>query len=95
MGAGAPVTVFDCPFNAEVVAGHARLFATPRGVTDAVEADELEPAAARARGLAGQERVAVTYRWDDVADGYEDLVRRLGAGATERRAAAWPPWRRG
>ena len=47
------------------------------------EAAERDPAAAIARGSAGQADVATRYRWSDVADAYEDLARR---------AAQYAPW---
>ena len=40
MGASTRITAFDCVFNREVTAGHARWFTEEAGVVAAVEADE-------------------------------------------------------
>jgi glycosyltransferase involved in cell wall biosynthesis len=84
MGAKAPVTAYDVVFNREVTAGYARLFRMPEGVRHAVEADEDDPAGALERGLQGQCAVASMYRWDDVADGYEQLCWALAVGHGRR-----------
>ncbi|MBO9523183.1 MAG: DUF1972 domain-containing protein [Nocardioidaceae bacterium] len=82
MGCGAPVTAYDVVFNHEVTAGHARFFADPTAVTRAIRADDSDPDAAAARGIRGREHVAEAYRWDDVADRYERMLRELAATRT-------------
>jgi glycosyltransferase involved in cell wall biosynthesis len=80
LGAGAPVVAFDVDFNREVIGDAGLFFADDAEVTTALKQVEADPAEARERGKAGRAAVAERYRWDDVADGYEDLCRRLLAG---------------
>lgn len=80
MGAGAPVTAYDVVFNREVTGGHARLFTSPHDIAAALAADEADPGGAAERGAKGRSHAEATYRWDDVADGYERLCRSLGRG---------------
>ena len=77
MGAGAPVTAYDVVFNREVAGAAGVFFTDPAGVARACQAAESDPLATAARGLAGQSDVASRYRWDDVADRYEDLAEEL------------------
>ncbi len=77
LGAGAPVSAYDVVFNREVAAGAGAYFTTPAEVAALFEAAEADPAAARARGSAGQSDVANRYRWSEVADAYEGLAREL------------------
>ncbi len=74
MGAGAPVTAYDCVFNREVTGGDALWFTDVAGVAAAVNADE---SARDERGLRAQARAAEHYRWEDVIDGYSQLCARL------------------
>lgn len=74
LGCAAPVTAFDVDFNHEVTAGHARFFDDSTSVAGAITADEADPGTAAGRGRAGQEHAAATYRWDDVADRYLQLL---------------------
>jgi glycosyltransferase involved in cell wall biosynthesis len=74
MGAGAPVTAYDCVFNREVTGGDAVWFTDVAGVAAAVNADE---SARDERGLRAQARAAEHYRWEDVIDGYSQLCARL------------------
>lgn len=86
MGAAAPVAAYDVVFNREVAAGAARWFRDEAGVAVACQEAEADPAAAAARGRAGQADVAVRYRWDDVADGYALLAEELrGLRVSTRR----------
>jgi glycosyltransferase involved in cell wall biosynthesis len=78
MGAGAPVSVHDVVFNREVAVDHARVWTTPADVGGAVVADEADVPAALERGAKGRGHVELTYRWDEVTTGYEELVRALG-----------------
>lgn len=77
MGAGAGVVAFAVDFNEDIVGEHGRYFSGPEEVALAVEQAEADPEAVRAGGEAGQGHVAAHYRWDDVADGYVELCRRL------------------
>jgi glycosyltransferase involved in cell wall biosynthesis len=77
MGAGAPVSAYDVVFNREVTGEHARTWATPAGVRAAVLADEADVAGAVERGAKGRGHVELTYRWDEVTAGYEDLARAI------------------
>lgn len=77
LGCGAPVTAYDVIFNREVTSGHARFFRTARDVAKALEEDDREPWAARARGARGKSHVAATYNWDDVADRYERMLKLI------------------
>jgi glycosyltransferase involved in cell wall biosynthesis len=77
MGAGAPVTAYDVVFNREVTDARARYFSSADDVASAVEADESDTAQALRRGVAHRQFAQETYRWDDVADGYESLCLKL------------------
>lgn len=80
MGAGAPVIGFDVVFNREVVGDELPVFDSPESVAARVEWAEGNVGWMRDHGLAGQQRAAERYRWDDVARGYADLADRLAAG---------------
>lgn len=77
LGCAAPVTAFDVNFNREVTDGHARFFDDPTSVASAILADDADPEAAVRRGRAGQEHAGSTYRWDDVAERYLQLLTRI------------------
>jgi glycosyltransferase involved in cell wall biosynthesis len=77
LGCAAPVTAYDVNFNREVTNGHARFFVSPGDVTAAIEADENDPATSLGRGLAGQQHAAQAYRWDDVAERYEEMLLEI------------------
>jgi glycosyltransferase involved in cell wall biosynthesis len=81
MGAGAPVSAYDVNFNREVTDGYALLWRAPSELGAAVLADEADRDAAAERGEKGRSHAGLTYRWDDVAAGYEDLCRALLEGA--------------
>ena len=85
MGAGAPVVAFDVTFNREVAGSAGVWFTDPAGVARACRAAEDDPQSAAARGRQGRADVAVRYRWDDVAAGYEALAAEL-VGLSTRRA---------
>ncbi len=80
MGAGAPVSVFDCPFNREVTAGCATFFRDPSEVGEAVLAAEADENAAHERGERGRAHAAATYRWEEVAKAYDDLAQAIVVG---------------
>lgn len=84
MGAGAPSLAYDVSFNREVLQLAGRYFHTPDDIARLVERAEQDPPGERARGEAGRER-AKDYDWDDVADAYEALCRRLAARVPVRR----------
>ncbi|MFT3876997.1 MAG: DUF1972 domain-containing protein [Propioniciclava sp.] len=79
IGAGAATTAFDVAFNREVVGADGLFFGDPADVAKAVERAEADVDDQLSRGERLQER-ARAYDWDHVADGYEDLARRLVAG---------------
>lgn len=74
MGAGAPVTAYDCIFNREVTGGYARWFVDEQGVAEAVMADD-EQRGQRGRKL--RARAESEYRWQNVIDGYAQLCEEL------------------
>ncbi|WP_152187767.1 DUF1972 domain-containing protein [Georgenia satyanarayanai] len=76
IGAGAPTLAFDVPFNRDVLGDAGTYFSSPADVRAALEVAELDPPGQRARGALLRER-ARDYRWDDVADSYEQLCLRL------------------
>jgi glycosyltransferase involved in cell wall biosynthesis len=85
LGAAAPVTAYDVVFNREVAAGSGLWFHDQAGVARACEVVEADPAAAAARGHAGQVDVARRYRWDDVAATYAGLADELVSTRRARR----------
>ena len=88
MGAGTCVLAYDSNFNREVLSEHGVFFDDEKTVAALVEAAEAEPGEHRSRGLALQQRAASTYRWDDVATGYEQLALDVAAGASRRGEAS-------
>ncbi|MBM7807380.1 glycosyltransferase involved in cell wall biosynthesis [Geodermatophilus bullaregiensis] len=84
IGAGAAVTAFDVDFNREVVRDAGRYFRTPRDVARELAAVEADAEGTRRAGRRAR-ILAARYDWDDVADGYEELARRLVAGEVPAR----------
>lgn len=84
MGAGRAVLAYDVSFNREVLTGRAGFFAGAGDLAAQLEAAEDEPEAAYATGRLHRQRAERVYRWDDVADAYEQLCRRLASGVTQR-----------
>jgi glycosyltransferase involved in cell wall biosynthesis len=82
MGAGAAVTAYDAVFNREVMNGHARYWTEEHELSLAVAADENDVTGTLERGEKGRDHAEVTYRWDEVADQYEDLCRALTTQGT-------------
>ncbi|WP_448642508.1 DUF1972 domain-containing protein [Geodermatophilus sp. URMC 63] len=78
IGAGAAVTAFDVDFNREVVRDAGRWFRTPQDVARELAAAEADPEGTRRAGQRARVHAA-RYDWDAVADGYEELARRLAA----------------
>lgn len=84
MGAGAAAVAWDVRFNREVIGEDGRFFAAPADVARQVEDAESDPVASERYGASLRDRAALAYRWDDVADGYEDLAQRLAKGVSRR-----------
>ena len=76
IAAGRPVTAFDVRFNREVLGKAGRYFTSAEDVCRLVEETEDDDSVARERGERLAERAA-QYDWDDVADRYEALCRRI------------------
>ena len=87
MGASSAVLAWDVVFNREVLGEHGRFFGTPAELAPLLEQAEADSDASAKRGRLLQDRAATTYRWDDVAQAYEDLARRLAAGQSTRGRA--------
>jgi len=86
MGAGANVIAWDVNFNREVLGGTGQFFGTAAQLAPLIEDAEATPDAARERGTSARDRAAGTYRWDEVAKGYEQLCQELSARTRTRRA---------
>lgn len=90
MGAGTATIAFDVPFNREVLDGDGWFFTSPDEAAASFERAEADADGTRASGRRAQQRARAAFRWDEVADAYEDLARRLSAGhsvhGTARRA---------
>ena len=86
MAAGAAISAFDVEFNREVAGTTARYFSSAPQLARLVEESEQEWPRAAARGQAARERVAARYRWDDVADSYEQLCRDLARARRTTRS---------
>ena len=87
LGAGAATTAFDVIFNREVLGESGLYFAGADDVARLVEQSEADVEGTRARGQQSAERASL-YDWDDVADRYEALCRRLVAQRSGRRVKA-------
>ncbi|GAB2455688.1 glycosyltransferase family protein [Jatrophihabitans fulvus] len=83
MGSAAPTIALDVVFNREVLTGTGRYFRDAEGVRAEIERAEARPSETIARGLASQV-AARRYDWDDVADKYEALCRRLASRELRR-----------
>lgn len=79
IGAGAAVVAYDVDFNREVVERVGRYFSDAADVATLLEAAESDPAAVALEGKRASE-LAEGYNWDDVTDGYEQLVLGLAGG---------------
>ena len=78
IGAGTAVDAFDVPFNREVLGDAGRYWSDADDVAALVASAEADPAAHLERGGLSLERARL-YDWDEVADRYEALARRLAA----------------
>ncbi|PHP53650.1 DUF1972 domain-containing protein [Actinomyces ruminis] len=84
IGAGAAVDAFDVSFNREVLGDAGRYWATAADVAALVASAEADPDNQAQRGEKSRTRAAL-YDWDQVADRYEALCRRLAAERPRRR----------
>lgn len=83
MGAATPVAAFDVVFNREVLRNAGVYFDDAVELGAILREVEADPQPAVDRGCAGQRRIAESYDWDQVADGYEQLCRELFAARRE------------
>lgn len=83
IGAGVAVDAFDVSFNQEVLADAGRYWTTAQDVTALVTSAEADPEGQARRALRSRERAA-RYDWDEVADRYEELCRRLAVDGPRR-----------
>ena len=88
MGAGSAVLAFDVSFNRDVAGEHGLYFAGSDRLARQFEEAEAHREAFYARGEHLRERARTTYRWDDVAAGYANLLQRLVDGETNRGSAS-------
>jgi glycosyltransferase involved in cell wall biosynthesis len=79
MGAGRPVLYYDCPENREVAgnAGRRFDFSGPRTLEKVLQELIEDEAALAGLGARSRHRVEQRYRWSDVADAYERVLRDL------------------
>jgi glycosyltransferase involved in cell wall biosynthesis len=87
VGAGAATIAYDVGFNREVLEGTGTYFSTATDVAARVAEAEADPEGTRARGRAARRR-AKHYDWDEVADRYEELLRRLAVEGPRRHRPA-------
>jgi glycosyltransferase involved in cell wall biosynthesis len=80
IGASVPVVAYDVAFNREVVNGNGLYFDDEDSLADAIREVEAQPELNTKRGRKAHEEVSARFRWDLVADGYEQLCRDLAAG---------------
>ena len=80
MGARTAVIGYDVQFNREVLDDQAWFFVDSTDLVTHFSTLENEPEAVDRLAAGNQRRAEVAFRWDDVADGYEDLAQRLAAG---------------
>jgi glycosyltransferase involved in cell wall biosynthesis len=86
IGAATAVSAFDVTFNREVLGTDGRYFADAAALAEAIDDAEADPHETAARGVRLQRIASTKYRWDDVADEYEALCRRLIAGGSQHGA---------
>lgn len=99
MGAGTAVIAYDVAFNREVLDGHGWFFEDAADVAAHLVDAEADAGKTASLGATLRDRARDAFRWDDVADAYEDLAYRLAGGGTvhgsarraRRRAAEWEP----
>jgi glycosyltransferase involved in cell wall biosynthesis len=84
MGAGTAVIAFDVVFNREVLGPDGVFFTDESSLPDALIDAEADPVGRVRAGDRLRDRAAGRYQWDQVADGYEQLLKRLDAGESQR-----------
>jgi glycosyltransferase involved in cell wall biosynthesis len=98
MGAGTAVIAYDACFNREVLGGRGWFFHDSDDLAAHLDAVERTPKRVGQIAVAVRNRAAEAFRWDDVADAYEDLALRLASGQSvhsqlrraRRATAEWP-----
>jgi len=80
MGAGTAVVAYDVGFNHETLAEQGLFFADPAEAAIHFTTLERDAAAAVTMGRLVRERASAAFRWDGVANEYEDLAMRLALG---------------
>ncbi len=88
IGAATAVSAFDVTFNREVLGADGRYFADAATLAAAIDDAEADPHETAARGVRLQRIASTKYRWDDVAEEYEALCRRLIAGGSQHGAVS-------
>jgi glycosyltransferase involved in cell wall biosynthesis len=91
MGGGTPVLAYDVEFNRDVLGDQGMYFSSPDSFQEGIDHAEHHPSQLHGLGQRLQRRAELAYNWDDVAEGYEDLARRLSRGHsihTSRRLRA-------
>jgi glycosyltransferase involved in cell wall biosynthesis len=89
MAQSTPTIAYDCAYNRETTGGAALWFHGSDDVSDQLKVAEAEPDLAGRLGAAAGRRAHEHYRWSDVTDDYEDLVRSLaGRNGRPRGTAA-------
>lgn len=78
IGAGAATIAYDVSFNREVLGDSGSYFRTAADVAERLADAESAPATIATRSALARER-SREYDWDDVADKYERLSRRLAS----------------
>jgi glycosyltransferase involved in cell wall biosynthesis len=84
MGAGTSVIAYDVVFNREVLGIEGVFFRTPEELSRRIRMAELAAEEMLLKGWSNRERARETYRWDDVATGYEEMLLRLRDGYSTR-----------
>jgi glycosyltransferase involved in cell wall biosynthesis len=96
MGAGAATNAFDVNFNREVLGESGEYFADAAAIPDLIKSAEDPTSDTALRGKKAQAE-ALRYDWNWVAEGYEELCRKLvergsplGRANHGRRTGAYP-----
>lgn len=82
MGAGTATLAYDVPFNRDVLDEDAWFFTDARELAMRLAYVEAHGRATVASGARARARARHEFRWDDVADAYEDLAHQLSQGKT-------------
>ncbi len=78
MGAGSPIAAYDVQFNREVLGTAAEVYwRNPRDIANILDDVERNRELWQTRGEEARSRVQKNYRWDDVANLYEQLSETL------------------